>query len=262
MEYFLFKGDCLEIMPSSIPDGSVDMVMADPPYGTTACKWDSIISLELMWKGLKRIVKPNSAIVMNANQPFTTTLISSNIKMFRYCWVWNKNKAANFLFGNKMPMRITEDICVFYLKQPTYNPQKIDNPNGEERRYKRKAGLQKKETFKQHLPSGMNYTKSSPNYEPKKLLPTVMLNFKKDIKPIHSTQKPVALMEYLIKTYTDEGEMVLDFCMGSGTTGVACKNLNRDFIGIELGEENDGCFEMAEKRIREHQKKVIERIRL
>lgn len=241
----LINGDCLEEM-KKIPDGSIDLVLTDPPYGTTACKWDTCIPFEPMWEQLKRITKKNGAIVLFGSQPFTSALVMSNPKMFKYDWVWDKNKAANFLFGNKMPMKTTETISVFYEKQPTYNPQKTLNPKGEEKRHKYRASLQKQETFKQHLPNGMDYTKKSPTYESDKLLPTVILKFKRDVKPVHPTQKPVALMEYLIKTYTNEGETVLDFTMGSGTTGVACKNLNRNFIGIELDKE---YFEIAKTRI-------------
>jgi site-specific DNA-methyltransferase (adenine-specific) len=246
MNQFLI-GDCLEIM-KSIPDASIDAIITDPPYGTTKCKWDSVIPFDLMWEQLNRIIKPNGAIVLFGSQPFTSALIMSNIKMFRYCWVWNKNKAANFLFGNKMPMKTTEDVCVFYTKQPTYNPQKIDNPKGEEKRHQYKASLQKEETFKQHLPNGMDYTKKSPKYEPSKLLPTVILNFKRNTKPVHPTQKPVALIEYLIKTYTNENETVLDFTAGSGTTAIACINTNRKFIVIEK-EEN--YYNIIKKRINE-----------
>jgi site-specific DNA-methyltransferase (adenine-specific) len=232
----LILGDCLVEM-ANIADKSIDMILCDLPYGTTACKWDTIIPFEPLWSHYNRIIKENGAIVLTASQPFTSALVMSNPKMFRYCWVWNKNKAANFLFGNKMPMKTTEDVCVFYSKQPTYNPQKIDNPKGEEKRHNYKASLQKEETFKQHLPAGMDYTKNSPKYEANKLLPTVLLNFKKDAKPLHPTQKPVALFAYLIKTYTHEGEVVLDNCIGSGTTAVAAKMLGRHFIGIEREPE-------------------------
>lgn len=238
-------GDCLDVM-KGIPDKSIDLVLTDPPYGTTACKWDAVIPFEPMWMQLKRITKENSAIILFGSQPFTSALIMSNPKMFRYSWIWDKNKAANFLFGNKMPMKITEDIVVFYKRQPTYNPQKTKNPKGEEKRHLYKASLQKDETFKQHLPNGMDYTRKSSKYEPGKLLPTTILRFKRDAKPIHPTQKPVALFEYLIKTYTDEGNTVLDNCIGSGTTAIACINTNRNFIGIELDPK---YCEIARQRI-------------
>lgn len=252
-EIKLIKGDCLEKM-REIPDGSIDLVLTDPPYGTTACKWDSVIPFESMWAQLKRVVKSNGAIVLFGSQPFTSVLVMSNPKMFKYCWNWKKDKAANWMFGNKMPLKIFEDIAVFYELQPTYNPQKRINPEGVSTRhlYKNPSKITKnvrqvmgdawKETV---LDDTQNYHGSS--YEPDKLLPTTELYFAREQRgKEHPTQKPVSLMEYLIKTYTDEGETVLDFTMGSGTTGVACKNLTRNFIGIELNEE---YFRIAENRI-------------
>ena len=236
----LIQGDCLEKM-KDIPDGSIDLVLTDPPYGTTACKWDSIIPLEPMWEQLRRVIKPNGAIVMTASQPFTTTLIVSNLKMFRYELIWQKTRPTGFFVAKKMPMKIHENICVFYKKLPTYNPQKT---KAEEHKIDRRKTLNptinpylggiKKERVKD---DGMRY-------------PTSIQQFASiSKKGQHPTEKPVALMEYLIKTYTSEGETVLDFTMGSGTTGVACKNLNRNFIGIELDPE---YFKIAEKRINEN----------
>jgi len=231
----LMLGDCLERM-KEIPDGSIDMILTDPPYGTTACKWDSIIPLEPMWEQLKRVIKPNGAIVMTASQPFTTTLISSNMKMFKYCWVWDKVKPSTGLHAKIMPLRSTEDIVVFGKAKVLYNPQMVskklrvedkNDSNGETfggARVKRK-----------HDNNGLGY--------PKNLVTISNANQK---NRQHPTQKPVALMEYLIKTYTNESEMVLDFTMGSGTTGVAAKNLKRDFIGIEMDE---GYFKIAQDRI-------------
>ena len=233
----LLQGDCLELM-KDIPDGSVDMILADPPYGTIACKWDSIIPFESMWEQLKRIIKPNGAIVMTASQPFTTTLISSNMKMFKYEWIWEKTRPTGFFTAKKMPMKVHENICMFYKKQPTYNPIKIKAPK--EKIDRRKTlnptishylgGIKKKRV----KDSGMRYPLSVQKFN--------SLSEKRQ----HPTQKPVALMEYLIKTYTNEGETVLDFCMGSGTTGVACKNLNRNFIGMELDKK---YYQIARKRI-------------
>ena len=226
----LMQGDCLERM-KEIPDGSVDMVLADTPYGTTACKWDSIIPLKPMWEQLKRAIKPNGAIVMTASQPFTTTLIASNMKMFKYCWYWNKNFKTGHLNAKRQPLRSVEDVVVFYRSQPTYNPQgvkcygKIKN---------RGVGA------KTNRPCGAVNIQTHTGY------PDQALEFKRDYENWHPTQKPVALMEYLIKTYTNEGETVLDFTMGSGTTGVACKNLNRKFIGIELDKD---YFDVASERI-------------
>ena len=229
------QGDCLERM-KEIESGSVDMVLADPPYGTTACKWDSIIPLEPMWEQLKRVIKPNGAIVMTASQPFTTTLISSNMKMFKYCWYWEKEKAGNFQLAKKRAMKRIEDVCVFYSKQSTYNPQGLIECNRNIKNNQSKGGSMG------HLSSvdkRKSYTQTHTNY------PNDRLNFKNE-KGYHESQKPVALMEYLIKTYTNEGETVLDFTIGSGTTGVAAKNLDRKFIGIELDPD---YFKIAEDRI-------------
>ncbi|KKK47234.1 hypothetical protein LCGC14_3157260 [marine sediment metagenome] len=236
------KGDCLERM-KEIEDNSVDMIMADPPYGTTTCKWDSVISLELMWKELKRIIKKNSAIVMMGNQPFTTILISSNIKMFKYCWVWDKIIGVGFQLAKYRPMMRHEDIVVFCKSTPTYYPIKT-------LREKPIAGYA---TPSRVSPLLGGHDKKYRTYTDKH--PTSIIIEKKIKNGIHPTQKPIALMEYLIKTYTNEDETVLDFCMGSGTTGLACKNLNRNFIGIELSEKDNGSFELAEKRIKTHKKR-------
>ena len=221
------QGDCLERM-KEIEDGSVDMILTDPPYGTTACKWDSIIPLEPMWEHLKRVIKPNGAIVMTASQPFTTTLIASNMKMFKYCWVWDKKVGSNLFQAKKAPLKVHEDIVVFGDSIP-YVPQMVkkDKPQ-KQGRYKQtndSSGVTNK-SAKNKL-AGKVYTHSYP-----KTIQTFGKE-KRSKKQAHPTQKPVALMEYLIKTYTNEGETVLDFTMGSGTTGVACANLGREFIGIE-----------------------------
>ena len=232
----LINANCLEAM-RDIPDGSVDMVLTDPPYGTTACKWDSVIPFEPMWGQLKRITKVNGAIVLTAAQPFTSALVMSNPKMFKYDWTWRKPKGTGHLNAKKMPMRDKEDILVFYAKHPTYNPQfGVGTP------YDGNARVGKAQQTE-------NYGK----YEAKrdgsngKRYPKQVLDFNVVGKGgIHSTQKPVALMEYLIHTYTNEGETVLDFTMGSGTTGVACKNLDRSFIGIEMDAD---YFAAASQRI-------------
>jgi len=237
----LIQGDCLEVM-KTIESGSVDMVLTDPPYGTTACKWDSIIPLEPMWEQLKRIIKPNGAIVMTASQPFTTSLIFSNMKMFKYDWCWKKPQGTGHLNAKKMPMRDKEDIVVFYSSQCTYNPQMTEGIP-----YRDKAGKNHASTTSM-TDSYRAYTNFRNDNKgtryPKQVIEIGVV----ERGGVHPTQKPVALMEYLIKTYTNEGETVLDFTMGSGTTGVACKNLNRDFIGIELDE---GYFKIAQKRINE-----------
>ena len=231
----IIQGNSLEVM-KSIPDGSVDMVMADVPYGTTACQWDSIIPLEPMWEQLKRIIKPNGAIVMTASQPFTTTLIASNMKMFKYCWVWVKDNGTGFLNAKKQPLRNCEDIVVYYSKQCTYNPQMRKG-----KPYKQKSGA----TKSQNYGSQIDVHTACPTGERH---PLTAIKFTRDKGKQHPTQKPVALMEYLIKTYTNEGEIVLDFTCGSGTTCVACVNTNRNYIGIELDEKYHG---IAVKRVQE-----------
>ena len=237
---WLMLGDCLERM-KEIPDGSVDMVLTDPPYGTTACKWDSIIPLEPMWEQLKRVIKPNGAIVMTASQPFTTTLISSNMGMFRYCLVWEKTLFTNFAQVKKQPAKKHEDICVFYQKQPTYNPQMEQGKPYTDKERARSMGV-----TGDALPIKKAITNTGTRY------PSSVQKFSNGNNGnVHPTQKPVALMEYLILTYTNEGGTVLDFTMGSGTTGVACRNLNRKFIGIEMDE---GYFEVAKNRILEEKK--------
>jgi len=233
----LLQGDCLERM-IEIPDQSIDMVLADPPYGTTACKWDSVIPLESMWKQLKRIIKPNGAIVMTASQPFTTALISSNIKMFKYCWVWVKTKPSGYQIAKIKPLSRYEDIVVFGDGKLIYNPQMVlrDSP---------RCGMTHR-TNNQIKVSGGGVYKKNEVYTHR--YPTTVLEISNGSQKnkIHPTQKPIALMEYLIKTYTNEEEIVLDFVMGSGTTGVACKKLNRNFVGIELDRD---YFELAKNRV-------------
>ena len=233
-EVKLIQGDCLEVM-KSIPDKSIDAIICDLPYGTTACKWDSVIPFEPLWAQYKRIIKDNGAIVLTASQPFTTALISSNLKDFKYCLVWDKTKSGNFALAKKQPMKSHEDICLFYAKQPSYNPQMEIRG-----KIRKKGGGLPSDNF------GITPTISYNNtYYPKSIL-TFSTGSRVDHH--HPTQKPVALMEYLIKTYTNEGDTVLDNCMGSGTTGVACKNLSRKFIGIE---QDANYFEIASKRIYE-----------
>jgi len=221
-----------------IPDGSVDMVLCDPPYGTTTCRWDSIIPLKPMWEHLKRVIKPNGAIVMTASQPFTTKLIASNMKMFKYCWVWDKKIPSGMSYAKYQPMRQSEDVIIFCEGKTTYNAQMIlrNKPI-------KGGGMSKGETTNNQKLVALKKIYTHKN-------PTNIIMFDKIRRnSVHPTQKPVALMEYLIKTYTNVGETVLDFTMGSGTAGVACVNLNRDFIGIELDAE---YFKIAEKRIYEN----------
>ena len=243
----LHKGNCLEVM-KSIPDGSVDMILADPPYGTTACKWDSVIDLTLMWEQLKRVVKPNGAIVMTAANPFTSVLVCSNLKDFKYDWCWRKPKGTGHLNAKKMPMRDKEDVVVFYSKPCTYNPQFTSGTP-----YKDKAGKDHSATTS--MTDSYGAYNNFRNDNEGKRYPKQVLEFGVvERGTVHPTQKPVALMEYLIKTYTNEGETVLDFTMGSGTTGVACCNLSRSFVGIELDET---YFNIASKRIAEAQENKL-----
>jgi len=236
----LMQGDCLERM-KEIPDGSVDMILTDPPYGTTACKWDSIIPLEPMWEQLKRIVKSNGAIVLFSQEPFTSILICSNLKWFKYRLDWDKVKPSGMVYAKYRPMQQSEDVCIFTKdgKKSVYNPQMTlrDVPV-----LSKNYGVKRNDVTQKGV---------KPMAEPKLYThknPTTRLVFSNSNQrgKVHPTQKPVALMEYLIKTYTNEGETVLDFTMGSGTTGVACVNLNRSFIGIELDES---YFKIAEARI-------------
>lgn len=239
----LMHGDCLNLM-KSIPDGTVDAVIADVPYGTTACKWDSVIDLEQMWAELKRIVKPNGAIVMTAAQPFTTTLIASNMAMFKQCLVWDKVAPRGFLNAKRMHLARHEDIVIFGAKPITYNP--IMQVRGAPRRKgsysKNKADSAYGKTAEDFRKTEAAQVKNN-TYYPTSI---VQVSNAVQIGKVHPTQKPVALMEYLINTYTNVGETVLDFTMGSGTTGVACVNTGRKFIGIELDTE---YFNIAKKRI-------------
>jgi len=236
----LHYGDCLDIMPT-LEAGSIDLVLTDPPYGTTACKWDVVIPLEPMWEQLKRITKPNGAIVLTASQPFTTTLIASNMKMFKYCWVWDKvNRMSGHMNAKKQPLRITEDVAVFYSATPNYYPQMTTGKPYTATSSGHKTSVYGKQTNNiQTVCGGLRY--------PRNLL-GVKADERGTVGRIHPTQKPVALMEYLIKTYTNESETVLDFTMGSGTTGVACKNLNRKFVGIEKDAD---YLKIASERIQE-----------
>ena len=245
----LFKGDCLEVM-KSIPDKSIDAIITDPPYGTTACKWDSVIPFDLMWEQLNRIIKPNGAIVLFGSEPFSSYLRMSNIKNYKYDWIWEKNIPTNFWMAKKMPMRIYEKISVFYQKQPNFNPIK-------EKRTQKSIDRLKYKHIVNNKTEGTVYGVIEREYESKDKeyrMPTDVIKINMERKNtgeagLHPTQKPIELMEYLIKTYTNENETVLDFTMGSGTTGVACKNLNRKFIGIEM---DDKYFNIAENRINNH----------
>jgi len=225
----LRKGDCLEVM-KSIPSGSIDAIITDPPYGTTACKWDSVIDFELMWKQLNRIIKPNGAIVLFGSEPFSSALRMSNINNFKYDWIWEKSTISNVLNAKIMPVKNMEKIHLF--NKHKYYPQ----------------GLIEVNKITRQGANSDNYGKRSVNAYKQKYTnyPREILKGFKSQRGLHPTQKPVLLMEYLIRTYTNENETVLDFTMGSGSTGVACKNTNRNFIGIEM---DDNYFNIAKQRI-------------
>lgn len=243
----LIRGDCL-IEMKNIPDKSVDMVLSDIPYGTTACKWDVVIPFEPMWEQLKRITKDNGAICLFGSEPFSSHLRLSNLKMFKYDWIWDKVQPSGQLLVKKMPMKQHEIISVFYNKQCCYFRQ-MSNREKKDIRVNavRNKNNQKTQTSQEHIGGVAN--RYALDYDPLKINPKSIIKFTKQphrVKSLHPTQKPVALLEYLIKTYTLENETVLDFTMGSGSTGVACKNLNRKFIGIE---KDDNYFEIAKQRI-------------
>ena len=221
----IYEADCLEKM-KEIDDKSIDMVLCDLPYGTTACKWDTIIPFEPLWKQYKRIIKDNGAIVLTASQPFTSALVMSNIKMFKYEWIWEKTRGTGFLTATKIPLKVSENILVFYSKQPTYNPQKFKG-----KPYKAHPGGSKSNGI-----YGQNSSFLHKGNIKGEMFPRNIIKFKIE-RGLHPTQKPVALFEYLIKTYTNEGDLVLDNCIGSGTTAVACINLKRNWIGIEKEEK-------------------------
>jgi len=239
--FWLMQGDCLERM-KEIKDNSVDLILTDPPYGTTACKWDSVIHLDLMWLELKRIIKTNGAIVMTASQPFTTKLISSNYEMFKYEWIWEKSKATGFFDVQYRPMKQHENVLVFGLGGVSNcsNPRMNYYPQGTSllTKPKKRTGKNVDATTRSSVIAKGEQTVTN--------FPLSIIGVDSASKTVHPTQKPVELMEYLIKTYTNESDVVLDFTMGSGTTGVACVNQNRKFIGIEMDE---GYFKIAKDRI-------------
>lgn len=228
----LIQGDCLDVM-KTIDDKSIDMILCDLPYGTTQNKWDSVIDLDLLWNQYKRICK--GAIVLTAQTPFDKILGASNIKMLKYEWIWVKEAGTGFLNAKKAPLKNHENVLVFYEKNPTYNPQM---------RTRFKAYVCKKGGDSLNYRAGLSENIVTVNNGDR--YPLTVIEFKRDKEKIHPTQKPVALMEYLIKTYTNENDVVLDNCMGSGTTGVACVKINRKFIGIE---KDSNYFEIAKKRI-------------
>lgn len=237
----LYKGDCLEIM-GTLPDNSIDLILCDLPYGTTACAWDAVIPFEPLWKHYKRLIKDNGAIVLFSAQPFTSALIMSNTDMFKYTWTWVKDKGANFGVAKYRPINLTEEICVFGKGTTNYYPQKYDAG------YKKNKGGKNSTIKGVYGQNGFKWSYDDSEMQfPKNVLcyPTPKHNDEMN-GSLHPTQKPVEIMKYLIATYTKQGEMVMDNTMGSGTTGVACAKLQREFIGIEM---NDEYFEDAKKRI-------------
>lgn len=236
----IWNGDCLELM-KDIQDGTVDMICCDLPYGCTACAWDVIIPFEPLWEQYKRVIKPNGAIVLTATQPFTSIMIMSNLKMFKYCLVWAKSISTGFLQAKMAPLRSHEDIVVFYSSPPTYNPQKT---NSDRKNCSRLVteGNRKYDGQYPHLNKAFDYVDDGTRF-PKSIL--TVASERSGKSRIHPTQKPVALFEYLIRTYTNEGDLVLDNCAGSGTTGVACARCERDYILIERDQE---YFDLCKRR--------------
>lgn len=219
----IYNLDCLEGM-KLIANASIDLILSDLPYGTTACSWDAVIPFEPLWAAYKRIVKPNGAIVLTASQPFTTALIASNMEWFKYTWAWVKTNCTGFANAKKQPLRCYEDVAVFYTKQPTYNPQGLVKLASPKIRTKKTGAFMGRTGFKD------GYAQEFTNY------PKNVLYIDSERSTVHSTQKPVALFEYLIRTYTDPGDLALDNCIGSGTTAIACLNSGRRFIGFELDQ--------------------------
>lgn len=237
----LLQGDCLELL-KDVPECSVDMILCDLPYGTTRNKWDTVIQFEPLWEQYKRVIKQNGAIVLFSQQPFTSILVSSNPGLFRYEWIWEKTTATGHLNAKKMPLKAHENILVFYEKLPVYNPQITE-------------GHKPVNSYTKHSDDGTNYGKTklgiSGGGATTRLPRSVQLfSTDKQKSALHPTQKPVALTEYLVRTYTNAGDTVLDNCMGSGTTGVACVNTGRNFIGMELEQE---YFDIASQRIADAQ---------
>jgi site-specific DNA-methyltransferase (adenine-specific) len=244
----LYNGDCLELM-QNIPNESIDMILCDLPYGTTACKWDTIIPFDKLWEQYERIIKPNGAIVLFGSQPFTSLLIKSNIRMFKYEWIWEKTMPTGVAQSSYMPMKYHENIVVFYNKKPTFN--KILADRNESSLSRAKYKIQGSSDKSNHI----NMGKQEPTfYNPTKVNPKSVLKFNsvpntpKGSK-LHPTQKPIELFEYLVKTYTNENDLVLDNCIGSGTTAISCINTNRKCIGIEKDKE---YFDKAMQRINNH----------
>ena len=232
----LYQGDCLEVM-KEIKDKSIDMILCDLPYGTTKCKWDVVIPFDKLWEQYNRIIKDNGAITLFGSEPFSSKLRISNLRMYKYDWIWKKTKAQGFLNSKKMPLKDYENICVFYKRLPVYNPQGIIYGNFQNDR--KSKYIKGEDIYGKEKEFGISHMSNFPKQ-------IIEFSNPSGKGQLHPTQKPVELLEYLIKTYTNENDLVLDNCMGSGSTGVACKNLNRNFIGIELDEK---YFNIAKERI-------------
>lgn len=237
----IYNEDCLVGM-QRIDDASIDMILCDLPYGTTACKWDTVIPLEPLWEQYKRVIKPHGAIVLTASQPFTSALVMSNPKMFKYDWCWHKSRVTGVLNAKRQPLRCKEDILVFSSGSPVYYPQGLQRCNKQTCTGVSKSGKQGECTGKITQTDSGTYTQTTTGY------PRNVLEIPSETKTVHPTQKPVALFEYLIKTYTNPGEIVLDNCLGSGTTAIAAINTGRHYIGFE---KDTGYFDIAQKRIAE-----------
>lgn len=251
--YKLYQGDCLEVMDKLIEEGiKFDAIITDPPYGTLNCKWDSVIPLDKMWDRINKLIKPNGGIILFGSQPFTTSLIYSNIKHFKHQWIWNKSSAGNVLVAKYQPLKVEEEILIFTGKGERVNYYPIFTIDNKRDLTKEKPSVKQSDMFS-GIKSGEFY-KTGKNKKGTERYPKNIINISTqstecaNSKRVHPTQKPVALLEYLIKTYTNENELVLDFTMGSGSTGVACLNTNRKFIGIELDEK---YFNIAKDRIEE-----------
>ena len=244
MTFKLLQGDCLEMM-KSISDASVDMILCDLPYGTTACKWDSVIPFEQLWEQYKRVCRKGGAIVLTASQPFTSMLVSSNLKMFKYSWVWEKNKGSNFATVKYQPMKEHEDVCVFAIGKTIYNETRIARSEAGRAMVRNPRKSNGHRAGDSSVTGNFDKGHSNEHLDVETRCARSILKFNTEVG-LHPTQKPVALMEYLIRTYTNEGDMVLDNCMGSGTTGVACMQSGRKFIGMEM---DAGYFEIAKGRI-------------
>ena len=242
----IILGDCLDEM-SKIPNESIDMILCDLPYGTTQCRWDTVIPFEELWKQYERIIKSNGAIVLTAIQPFTSTLVMSNMKMFRYSLVWEKSKSTGYLNSKKMPMRAHEDILVFYKNLPTYNPQKTIGVPYDKGKANRPTEVYREQKGEIHVKNedGLRYPRSVQYFK----------TAESEGKVLHSTQKPISLFEWLIKTYSNENDVILDNCIGSGTTAIAAIRTKRNYLGIE---NDENYYNITINRIEEENKKKIE----